>query len=157
MARAKCTHNLVAAVGEYDDGQGNKKKRWQRCGFAFTNDEGAITIKFEALPVSDEWDNYLNLFPRDEGEQPPPDGNSRCSHDLMATIGEYRDDNNTKQKRKIRIGVGFTRGNGTMSIKLDAVPLVAEWSRFASLEPKADRVESKPSSRPEMADDDIPF
>ena len=61
---AKRTHDLVATVGEYTNRQtGETKKRYQNCGSAFTNDDGNISIKLEALPLSKEWSGFLSLYP----------------------------------------------------------------------------------------------
>jgi hypothetical protein len=67
---AKRTHDLVATVGEYTNRQtGETKKRYQNCGSAFTNDDGNISIKLEALPLSKDWSGFLSLYPVKEQEQ----------------------------------------------------------------------------------------
>ena len=67
---AKRTHDLVATVGEYTNRQtGETKKRYQNCGSAFTNDDGNISIKLEALPLSKDWSGFLSLYPVKEREQ----------------------------------------------------------------------------------------
>jgi len=158
MARGKITHNVVAAIGEYKDGQGNTKKQWQKCGIAFTQDSGDIYVKLYAFPVAKDWDNYLSLFLRDENAVRGEFGSSICSHDLLATIGEYRGENNVKKKHQIKIGVAFTRSDGSISLKIDAIPLAVDWSRFISLIPReASTVEARADSAPKMEDDDIPF
>lgn len=75
---AKRTHDVVATVGTYRDRHdGNEKKRYQNCGSAFTNDDGNISIKLEALPLSKDWSGFLSLYPVKEREAPreqPPAG-----------------------------------------------------------------------------------
>ena len=67
---AKRTHDLVATVGEYTNRQtGETKKLYQNCGSAFTNDDGNISIKLEALPLSKDWSGFLSLYPVKEREQ----------------------------------------------------------------------------------------
>ncbi len=56
------THDVVATVGGYTDGQGQAKKRYVNVGSAFTNDEGQISIKLESVPVSPEWSGWLSLY-----------------------------------------------------------------------------------------------
>lgn len=66
------THDVVATVGEYEV-QGQKKKRYVNVGSAFTNDEGNISIKLDAVPVSPEWSGWLSLFvPKERQQQAPP-------------------------------------------------------------------------------------
>ena len=74
---SKKTHDLVATVGSYTDRQtGEDKKRFKNCGFAFTNDKGQISIMIDALPLSREWEGWLNLYPLRENNnaqtQPQP-------------------------------------------------------------------------------------
>ncbi|MHA1543912.1 MAG: hypothetical protein ACTSU8_02125 [Alphaproteobacteria bacterium] len=161
MPKAKCTHNVVGAVGSYTGEDGNERKRWQTCGVAFTADDGRISVKFECFPVAAKWDNYLNLFPHDNTPAPKPTGEQAtvCTHNLEATIGEYREKGtNTLKKRRITIGAAFTRPDGSMCLAIDAIPLAVDWSRFVSLVPKEASEKAAPaSSTPEMADDDIPF
>lgn len=70
------THDLVATVGEYTDRSGETKKRYQKCGAAFTDEQGRISLKLDALPVSPEWSGWISLYePRDgDGGRQPRDG-----------------------------------------------------------------------------------
>ncbi len=56
--------DLVATVGTYQDRDtGQEKKRRQKCGVVFKDDErGHVSIKLDALPLSPEWSGYLNIF-----------------------------------------------------------------------------------------------
>lgn len=63
------THDVVATVGEYTDRNGEKKKRYLNVGSAFTDDQGRISIKLEALPVGKDWSGYLSLYPPKEQDQ----------------------------------------------------------------------------------------
>ena len=62
------THDIVATIGEYKDREGNTKKRFQKCGAAFTNDEGQISIKLDAVPCSPDWSGWLSLYEKKEYE-----------------------------------------------------------------------------------------
>lgn len=161
MPRAKVTHNVSAAIGKYTGEDGTERKRWQNCGVAFTADAGQISVKFECFPVAKDWDNYLNLYPRDETPTPKPSGFDKTTytHNLEATVGEYRDPaTNTQKKRRITIGKAFTRPDGSICLKVDAIPLAPDWSRFVSLVPREPdtKAPAEPST-PKMEDDDIPF
>ena len=63
------THDIVATIGEYTDSQGNTKKRYQKCGAAFTNDEGDLSIKLDAIPVNPDWNGWLSLYIKREYDQ----------------------------------------------------------------------------------------
>jgi hypothetical protein len=64
---AKATHKIVATVGKYTDRQtGEEKKRYLQVGVAFTDDQGRISLKIDAMPVSPEWSGFLSLYPLDE-------------------------------------------------------------------------------------------
>ena len=60
------THDIVATIGTYNDREGNEKKRYHKCGAAFTNDEGQISIKIDAMPVSPDWTGWLSLYEKKE-------------------------------------------------------------------------------------------
>ena len=67
---AKATHKIVATVGTYKDRQtGEEKKRYLTVGTAFTDDQGRISLKIDAMPVSPEWSGWLSLYPLDEDRQ----------------------------------------------------------------------------------------
>ena len=60
---ARRTHDVVATVGKYKDQSGEEKKRYITVGSAFTDEEGRISIKLDACPVSPEWSGWLSLYP----------------------------------------------------------------------------------------------
>ena len=66
---ASPTHKVVATTGTYKDRDGNEKKRYTQCGIAFTDDQGRISIKLDAVPVTPEWSGWLSLFPMDDDRQ----------------------------------------------------------------------------------------
>jgi hypothetical protein len=70
---ARPTHDIVATLGEYEAADGSKKKRYHTCGKAFTNDQGQISLKLDALPCSPEWSGWLSLYPVQEPSAPRPD------------------------------------------------------------------------------------
>jgi hypothetical protein len=70
---ARPTHDIVATLGEYKAADGSKKKRYHTCGKAFTNDQGQISLKLDALPCSPEWSGWLSLYPVQEHAAPRPD------------------------------------------------------------------------------------
>lgn len=67
----KTQYDLVATIGEYTDREGNTKKRYQKCGVAFTNDEGQTSIKLDAIPVTPEWNGWISLFEKQEYNNTP--------------------------------------------------------------------------------------
>lgn len=76
---AQVTHKIVATVGKYKDRQtGEEKKRYMLCGVAFTDEQGRISLKIDAMPVSPEWSGFLSLYPLDdERQEAPPRQQSR--------------------------------------------------------------------------------
>lgn len=56
------THDVSATIGEYKDGQGNTKKRYINVGSAFTDEQGRVSIKLDAVPVNPEWSGWLSLY-----------------------------------------------------------------------------------------------
>lgn len=68
---ARPTHDIVATLGEYTAADGTKKKRYHTCGKAFTNDQGQVSLKLDALPCSPEWSGWLSLYP--VKDTPPAD------------------------------------------------------------------------------------
>lgn len=65
----KAIRKLVATVGEYKK-DGETKKRYQRMGTMFKDDEGRISIKLDCVPVGPEWSGWVSLYEMDEGKQP---------------------------------------------------------------------------------------
>ena len=59
------THNVTAVLGEYKNAQGEIKKRYAKCGALFSRDDGSMAIKMDTVPVGDEWNGWLNLYPDD--------------------------------------------------------------------------------------------
>lgn len=67
------THDILAKTGTYKNQQGEQKNRYTKCGAAFTDDSGQISIKLESVPVSPEWNGWLNLWePREQQQAPAP-------------------------------------------------------------------------------------
>ena len=69
------THNITAVLGEYKNDQGEIKKRYAKIGALFSRDDGSLAIKMDTVPVGDEWNGWLNLYPDDykkEAAQPSP-------------------------------------------------------------------------------------
>lgn len=60
--------------------------------------------------------------------------NTKVYGDVVATVGEYKDKDGNEKKRFLRVGTAFVTegddGNRSMSIKMDALPLSADWSRW---------------------------
>lgn len=70
MAKSQITHEVVATIGEYKNRDGETKKRYIKVGAAFTSDDGNISIKLDAVPLSNEWSGFLSLYAidRDKGQ-----------------------------------------------------------------------------------------
>jgi len=70
MSRSQYTHDIVATVGEFKNRDGDIKKKFQKCGAAFTNEDGSISLKLDATPCSPEWSGWLSLYPKKEYDAP---------------------------------------------------------------------------------------
>ena len=93
----------------------------------------------------------------------------RKTHSAMATVGTWKDPTTGKEmKRQLEIGAVFESNRGRLVLKIDAVPVSAEWSGWVSLKPCApalppDRQASPgmPPAPPEQPgenpDEDMPF
>lgn len=57
----KAIRKLVATTGEYQK-DGETKKRYQRLGTMFKDDEGRISIKLDVVPVGPEWSGWVALY-----------------------------------------------------------------------------------------------
>ena len=90
---------------------------------------------------------------------------AKKTHDVVATVGEYKTQSGETKKRYVNCGSAFTNDDGNISIKLDTVPVSPEWSGWLSLYVPKDRQESRQESKPQGPkppasapdDDDIPF
>lgn len=91
---------------------------------------------------------------------------SRPTHNVVATVGEYKNAAGETKKRYVTCGKLFTDEQGRQSIKMDCMPISANWSGWFSLYPiEPDPAGAPPPARREPApppadtgeDDDIPF
>lgn len=66
-------YDIVATVGTYKDRQtGHEKKRYQTCGAVFADDDGRLSIKMEALPLSKDWSGWFACYePKQDSSRPP--------------------------------------------------------------------------------------
>jgi len=71
MSKATYTHDIVATVGEYTLNN-ETKKRYQKCGIAFTNEDGGLSLKMEAMPITPDWSGWLSLYPKKEYDAARP-------------------------------------------------------------------------------------
>ena len=67
----KYSHDIVATVGSYVDNSGQEKKRYQKVGAAFSDDEGRVSLKLDAVPCSPDWSGWLSLYPKTEKNSIP--------------------------------------------------------------------------------------
>lgn len=73
------THDVCATIGEYTNSAGEKKKRYITVGSAFTDEQGRLSIKLDAVPVTPEWSGWLSLYePKPKGENKPPSQSYRA-------------------------------------------------------------------------------
>jgi len=84
------------------------------------------------------------------------------THDVVATVGKYKDQSGAEKKRYLTVGAAFTDEQGRINIKLEAAPVGPEWSGWLSLYPVAKRQEPRQQSQSRAAaqdddGDDIPF
>lgn len=69
---AKPIRKLVVKTGEYiDNVSGKNKGRWLQVGTLFKHDDGNLSIKLEAVPMSRDFDGWISVFPLDDQAQPP--------------------------------------------------------------------------------------
>ena len=59
---AKKLFDVVATVGEYTNGQGDKKKRYLNVGVVFESEQGNMSMKLDALPTTPEWNGWLSFY-----------------------------------------------------------------------------------------------
>tara|TARA_R100000231_G_scaffold51651_2_gene43541 strand:+ start:180 stop:482 length:303 start_codon:yes stop_codon:yes gene_type:complete len=67
--------DAIAVVGEYNKG-GEIKKRYQKVGSLFQRDDGSFSMKLESLPLSGDWNGWLNFYDpygqrKDQEQQQP--------------------------------------------------------------------------------------
>ena len=52
----------------YKRGENDGMGIWSRCGVMLEKDDGRLSLKFDVLPVSSEWDGWLVVSSRDREE-----------------------------------------------------------------------------------------
>lgn len=69
MAKSQYTHDVVATIGTYKGADGSDKKNYLNVGKAFTDDQGRLSFKLDAIPVTPEWSGWFSLYERKERGQ----------------------------------------------------------------------------------------
>lgn len=82
----KAIRKLCASNGEYQK-DGETRKRWQRVGTMFKDDDGRVSIKLDSIPVGPDWSGWLSAFPMDDAQHQGPT-TTRNVHDREAAIRE---------------------------------------------------------------------
>ncbi len=66
------SHDICGSVGTYKTDNGEERKRWVKCGTAFTDtDTGRLSLKLDAVPVDPQWSGWLTLFEVEQQQKPP--------------------------------------------------------------------------------------
>ena len=73
--------DAIAVVGEYNKG-GEIKKRYKKVGSLFQRDDGSFSMKLESLPLSADWNGWLNFYDpygqrKDQEQQQQPAAQSQ--------------------------------------------------------------------------------
>ncbi len=63
--------DVIAAVGEYTNAQGQVKKRFIKIGSAWDKGQQGISIKLDSIPSGNEWDGWLTARPPLERQDKP--------------------------------------------------------------------------------------
>lgn len=64
----KAIRKLCASNGEYKK-DGEIKKRWNRIGTMFKDDDGRVSIKIDTIPVGPDWSGWISAFPMDDRQE----------------------------------------------------------------------------------------
>lgn len=54
----------------------------------------------------------------------------RKTHDLVATVGEWKDTTGAVHKRRLTVGCIFESSKGALSIKIETLPVSPAWSGY---------------------------
>lgn len=85
----KKVKKLVATTGEYVDGNGQTKKRYQTVGNVFA-DGDRRAIKIDALPIGGEWNGWLSVYDLDDPQQ--NSGYGKNTAPAAAPADDYEND-----------------------------------------------------------------
>ena len=68
----KKKYDCVAVTGEYQDRDGNTKKRYLNIGSVLEREVGSLCQKIDALPIGTDWllNGWVNFYPPKEDSQP---------------------------------------------------------------------------------------
>jgi len=64
--------DVMTSTGEYQDANGQTKKRWLKVGAAFVDDNKNLSFKLDALPMPKEGGCWLKVFKKDSQPQNNP-------------------------------------------------------------------------------------
>ena len=69
MSKAKYYGDLCFSNGEYQDKEGNTKKRWNKAGAVFQYEDGGMVIKLESVPLKSDDGVWLRIFEKQNDNQ----------------------------------------------------------------------------------------
>lgn len=88
----KKKYDAVATIGEYQDKQGQTKKRYMTIGVVMEADDGRLSLKMEALPVTPAWSGWISFFePKQYDNARPQQGGApqqRTAHQMADDAGD---------------------------------------------------------------------
>ena len=90
MSKLKPVRKIVATTGQYTDANGDTKNRYQNIGTLFKRDDDSLCMKFDCMPVGNEWNGWANAYPLDDDKKAPAP--ARQPDPAQAPAPEFEDD-----------------------------------------------------------------
>ena len=75
MSTVQKTMDAVITTGEYTDNQGNLKKKYMNIGTLFVYQDGGLSLKLDAMPISGGNISFYDRKPKQQ-QQPQQQGYS---------------------------------------------------------------------------------
>lgn len=90
MAKMTPHKRAVAITGEYQDRQGQTKKRYTAVGTLFQYDDGGFALKLDALPAGNTWNGFISFFDIEERDAKGGSrgGGSSAPYDFNADLDD---------------------------------------------------------------------
>lgn len=66
----RAIRNAVAAVGKYQDRQGQEKTRYLRVGKLFKREDDTLCLKLDSVPVGPDFEGWINFYEIEERAAP---------------------------------------------------------------------------------------
>lgn len=121
----KPTHKL-SALSNIDEKSG--KKYYSKIGIASVNEDGSVKFLINWVPVRKFWGGRISAFLDDEIREQLGDSTQQEKQIVLKALLNIKNKGEPNEEKFYgRIGIGYIREDGNMSLILNCLPIEEHW------------------------------